>query len=178
MFFTSDRIVRGHMTRQSDKPEWGPFLELAPDHVDDFMWMFEVELESGLRLHAYKHIETRKYLHLDKEGRAFAYIWPDEIRDADEPGSYREVDPSASSERSCGGGVSEMPNVSRFYGITIMMFFDESDPRGSTVTFTPNTPGWSPHLRSEPRMSRGGVAFARGTAGEEVGRYPPRGACG
>jgi len=68
-------------------------LELAPGHIDDFMWMFEVELESGLRLHAYKHIETRKYLHLDKEGRAFVYLWPEEIIDTDEPGSYREVDP-------------------------------------------------------------------------------------
>lgn len=93
MFFTSDRIVRGDMTRQYDKPEWGPLLDLAPDDIDDFMWMFEVELESGLRLHAYKHIETRKYLHLDREGRAFVYLWPEEIDDRDEPGSYREVDP-------------------------------------------------------------------------------------
>jgi hypothetical protein len=91
MFFTSDRIVRGVMTGQYDKPDWEPLLELAPDHVDEFMWMFEVELESGLRLHAYKHIDTRKYLHLDKEGRAFVYIWPEKIRDDDEPGSYREV---------------------------------------------------------------------------------------
>jgi hypothetical protein len=93
MFFTSDRIVRGKMTVQYDRPEWGPLLDLAPDHVEDFMWMFEVELESGLRLHAYKHIETRKYLHLDKEGRAFVYLWPEEITDKNEPGSYREVDP-------------------------------------------------------------------------------------
>lgn len=93
MLFTSDRIVRGVTTSQYDKPDWEPLLELAAEHVDEFMWMFEVELESGLRLHAYKHIETRKYLHLDKEGRAFVYIWPDEIKDDDEPGSYREVDP-------------------------------------------------------------------------------------
>jgi hypothetical protein len=92
MFFTSDRVVRGVMTGGHDKPEWEPLLELAAEHVDEFMWMFEVELESGLRLHAYKHWETRKYLHLDKEGRAFVYIWPDEF-DSDEPGSYREVDP-------------------------------------------------------------------------------------
>lgn len=92
MLFTSDRIVRGVTTSQYDKAEWAPLLELAPDHIDDFMWMFEVELESGLRLHAYKHIETRKYLHLDKEGRAFVYIWPDDLGD-DEPSSYREVDP-------------------------------------------------------------------------------------
>ena len=92
MFFTSDRVVRGVMTGRHDKHEWEPLLELAAEHVDDFMWMFEVELESGLRLHAYKHWETRKYLHLDEEGRAFVYIWPDEF-DPDEPGSYREVDP-------------------------------------------------------------------------------------
>jgi hypothetical protein len=93
MLFTSDRVVRGNSTPQYDKPEWGPLLELAPAHIDDFMWMFEVELESGLRLHAYKHIETRKYLHLDQEGRAFVYLWSEEISDKDEPGSYREVDP-------------------------------------------------------------------------------------
>ena len=95
MFFTSDRIVRGRSTGQYDKPDWDPLLELAADHIDYFMWMFEVELESGLRLHVYKHIETRKSLHLDKEGRAFAYIWPKDeaIRDVDDWGSYREVDP-------------------------------------------------------------------------------------
>lgn len=61
--FTSDRVVHGKTTGQHDEPEWAPLVELTPDHVDEFMWMFEVELESGLRLHAYKHIETRKYLH-------------------------------------------------------------------------------------------------------------------
>jgi hypothetical protein len=66
MFFTSDRIVRGTSTRKYE-PGWEPLLELAPEHIDEFMWMFEVELESGLRLHAYKHIETRKYLHILKE---------------------------------------------------------------------------------------------------------------
>lgn len=47
------------------------------------MWMHEVELESGLRLHAYKHCDTRRYLHLDIEGRAFIYLDP----------GYGEVDP-------------------------------------------------------------------------------------
>jgi hypothetical protein len=90
--FTSDRTVRGEMTGQYETPNWDPLLELAPDHIDDFMWMFEVQLESGLRLHAYKHRETRKYLHLDTEGRAFVYIEPRSLRE-DEPSSYREVDP-------------------------------------------------------------------------------------
>jgi hypothetical protein len=91
MFFISDRVVHGEMTKQCDEPEWAPLLELTPGHIDEFMWMFEVELESGLRLHAYKHVETRKYLHLDKEGRAFVYLWSGEELEED-PG-YREVDP-------------------------------------------------------------------------------------
>jgi hypothetical protein len=56
------------------------------------MWMFEVELENGLRLHAYKHWETRRYLHLDHGGRAFVYIWNDDLT-AEDDGHYEEVDP-------------------------------------------------------------------------------------
>jgi hypothetical protein len=35
--------------------------------------MFEVELTDRSALHAYKHISTRRYLHLTEDGRAFAY---------------------------------------------------------------------------------------------------------
>jgi hypothetical protein len=90
--FISDRIVRGEMTGNYETPNWDPLLELAREDIDDFMWMFEVELESGLRLQAFKHRETRKYLHLDGEGRAFAYLWP-KSDSKDEQSSYREVDP-------------------------------------------------------------------------------------
>jgi hypothetical protein len=86
------RPIQGRMLRNFDRPDWGPLVELAPDHVDEFMWMFEVELESGLRLHAYKHWETRRYLHLDHGGRAFVYIWNDDLT-ADDDGRYEEVDP-------------------------------------------------------------------------------------
>lgn len=81
--FTGRQAHRGDSTR-GQKPNWDPLLDLAPDEIGDFMWMFEVELESGLRLHAFKHIETRRYLHLDTEGRAFVY---------QEPDLYREVEP-------------------------------------------------------------------------------------
>ena len=90
--FRSERIVRGETTENFTEPNWQPLLELAPEHIDDFMWMGEIELESGLKLHGYKHRETREYLHLDTEGRAFIYIW-DESRPVEEPGCYREVDP-------------------------------------------------------------------------------------
>ncbi len=55
-------------------PEWEPILNLAPDHVDDFMWMCAVELADGTRLQVYKHYWTRNVVHLDREGRAFVYL--------------------------------------------------------------------------------------------------------
>lgn len=83
---------RGRMTENFEHPEWGPLVRLAPAHVNEFMWMFEAELEGGLRLHAYKHRETRGYVHLDHGGRAFVYIW-DEGRPEDEDALYEQVDP-------------------------------------------------------------------------------------
>lgn len=65
-------------------PEWEPILNLAPDHVDDFMWMYAVELADGSRLQVYKHYWTRNVLHLDSEGRAFVYTEADR---------YEEVEP-------------------------------------------------------------------------------------
>jgi hypothetical protein len=76
-------------TLGSDKPDWQPLIDLL---VDDFMWMFEVELSDGTRLHAYKHQWTRRYIHLTPDGRAFAYEWRGDV-EGDEPAWYREVDP-------------------------------------------------------------------------------------
>ena len=36
-----------------------------------FMWMDASRLEDGLRMHAYKHIDTRRYLFLTEGGPAF-----------------------------------------------------------------------------------------------------------
>lgn len=74
--------LRGR-TAQWDDPVWEPLLHLLRVYVDDFMWMHEVELDDGTRVHAYKHRETRRYLHLSDDGRAFVY---------GEPDFYREVD--------------------------------------------------------------------------------------
>ena len=75
-----------------ERPDWGPLVKLAPAHVDEFMWMGEIELEGGLRLHAYKHWEARRYLHLDHGGRAFVYLWNEKLT-ADDDGRYEQVDP-------------------------------------------------------------------------------------
>lgn len=70
---------------QGGEPNWEPLLELAPEEIDDFMWMFEVELEDGAMVQAYKHWWTRRYLHLDFAGRAFIFL---------DSGLYEEVDPA------------------------------------------------------------------------------------
>lgn len=53
---------------QGDDPAWTPLeAALGLEVVGDFMWMFEVELDDGRRVQAYKHIDTRCYVHLDAD---------------------------------------------------------------------------------------------------------------
>ena len=69
----ADRTLPGSIT-QSEHPVWQPLLDLVGEDLTGwFMWMFEVELADRSPLHAYKHIATRRYLHLTEDGRAFAY---------------------------------------------------------------------------------------------------------
>lgn len=65
--------IRGRM-KQHEEPNWEPLLYLLRAYVDDFMWMHEVELSDGTSVHAYKRIETRRYLHLDEDHRVFVYV--------------------------------------------------------------------------------------------------------
>lgn len=69
----SRKLPRGKRLKV-DAPEWEPLLNLAPDHVVDFMWMGTVQLTDGTRLQAYKHYWTRRYLHLAEDGRAFVFV--------------------------------------------------------------------------------------------------------
>jgi len=77
------RKRRGEVT-QYDKPEWDPLLKLLAEYlVADFMWMHEVELKDGTRLQAYKNRETRRYLHLTSDGRAFEYCGEEKYREVE-----------------------------------------------------------------------------------------------
>jgi hypothetical protein len=69
----SQKLLRGKRLKV-DAPEWEPLLNLAPDHVDDFMWMGTIQLTDGTRLQMYKHYWTRGYLHLAEDGRAFVFV--------------------------------------------------------------------------------------------------------
>jgi hypothetical protein len=76
------RWQRGKGTRR-DEPIWEPLLELAPEDIDDFMWMGEIELTDGARVQLYKHYWTRRYIHLDLGGRAFVYLDGDRYEEVD-----------------------------------------------------------------------------------------------
>ncbi len=67
------KAIRGKWLRV-DAPEWEPLLNLAPDHVVDFMWMGTIRLVDGTRLQVYKHYWTRRYMHLSEDGRAFVFV--------------------------------------------------------------------------------------------------------
>ncbi len=75
--------LRGHALPEN-VPNWQPLLTLAPAHIDDFMWMFVVGCDDATRIHAFKHYRTRRYLHLNTDGRAF--VWRPAER-------YHEIDP-------------------------------------------------------------------------------------
>jgi len=57
---------------QFDTPSWAPLeAAIGSELASWFMWMHELQLADGSRIHAYKHSVTRRYLHLAADGRAF-----------------------------------------------------------------------------------------------------------
>lgn len=86
------------------RPDWRPLLDVAPEEIPEFMWMFRVDLEDGSVAEAYKHSWTRQYLHLDHDGRAYVSIgnrW------------YEEVDPQALLDEALAGHGSRASIVRR-----------------------------------------------------------------
>lgn len=75
----------------SHEPEWEPLLNLAPDHVVDFVWMYAVELTDRTRLQVYRHCWTRDYLHLGEEGQAFVYVGNERYEEVNPPWLLRRV---------------------------------------------------------------------------------------
>lgn len=85
------KYVRGEMT-QGDRPNWKPLEDLVGDEVvGDFMWMYEVELADENALQAYKHIDTRRYIHLDARGKAWGYRPEDRYHRVDAADVLTEV---------------------------------------------------------------------------------------
>lgn len=51
-------------------PNWQPAEQAIPDLREDVMWMSRVE-HNGHTIEQYKHIDTRRYIHLDENGRPY-----------------------------------------------------------------------------------------------------------
>jgi hypothetical protein len=112
--------IRGRTLRNFERPDWGPLIELAPEYLDEFIWMFEVESGGGTLLHAYRHRETRRYLYLDQAKRAYVYLG-DKRLTADDDGLYRQVNSAwlirlaTDAERAatfvCGNVLSEFKRI-------------------------------------------------------------------
>jgi hypothetical protein len=81
---TKSTTIAGEMG-QGDRPNWEPLEAMVGEQLaGEFMWMFQVDLADGTAVHAYKHIFTRRYLHLGEDGRTLAFM---------RSGRYRTVDP-------------------------------------------------------------------------------------
>jgi hypothetical protein len=82
-------LVKGRVV-QANTPAWKTLEDfVGEDLAGRFMWMFEVELDDGVRMDAYKERWTRGYLHLAEDGRAFEYAGPARGEDV---GNYHEVE--------------------------------------------------------------------------------------
>lgn len=66
------------------EPTWDPLYEILGCELSArFMWMADVHLRDGTAIHLYRHAETRRYLQLDDELRAWIY---------GDDGLYRRID--------------------------------------------------------------------------------------
>jgi hypothetical protein len=83
------------------RPSWEPLVTLVGrDVVTCFMWVFALVLDDGSEVHAYKHVATRRYLHLAEDGRAFEY------RDGNR---YAEIEASAALHEVFSGWEEAIP---------------------------------------------------------------------
>jgi hypothetical protein len=72
------RVTPEHATRgtvvQAENPLWAPLETVVGTELAGwFMWMSEIRLRDGTRVDAYKHVATRRYLHLGQTGTAFVH---------------------------------------------------------------------------------------------------------
>ena len=72
-------VHRYEHDREHDWKALERFADLAtraghPVAADDFMWMGAAEFHDGRVIHSYKHVDTRRYLHLDDSGHTYRFL--------------------------------------------------------------------------------------------------------
>jgi hypothetical protein len=85
--------------RTKCEPVWEPLERLLPvELVECFMSMYQSVTREGPTIHAYKHIDTRRYLFLDEDGDTWSYT-------NGEPASYCRIPLGGALEEAfCGWG--------------------------------------------------------------------------
>lgn len=68
---------------RTDEPNWEPLervsllarqsLSLPSFHPGEFMLMGRLAAPGGVRIHLFKHVDTRRYINLDEQGHAYEY---------------------------------------------------------------------------------------------------------
>lgn len=82
-------------------PDWEPLTRVLGKHAAaSFMWMHEIALADGSSLHAYKHVTTRRYLHIARDGRAFVHGPDDRYSSASLAWAVPECSPAETADRS------------------------------------------------------------------------------
>jgi hypothetical protein len=85
----STRTIRGTVV-DVDEPTWAPLVAVVGGRQAEwFMWMYAIALADETRVHAYKHVSTRRYVHLGEDGRGFEYVGDKQ---------YREMDPDDAAD--------------------------------------------------------------------------------
>lgn len=56
------------------EPKWKPLEDKIGPGCADYMYVAGYQLEDGTVIHAYKHIDTRKYVNLSDDGREWLYV--------------------------------------------------------------------------------------------------------
>ncbi len=93
-----------------ETPSWTPLEDaLRFRQLDRFMWMHELLLTDGTRVHSYKHCDTRNYLHLGEDGRAFHCTERGLYKESDLELDIWSVLPSRHQWLELGGYAEDLP---------------------------------------------------------------------
>ena len=119
-------------------PVWGPLervvgLQLA----GSFMWMHEVQLTDGTRIHAYKHRFSRRYLHLTPDGQSFRFEAPSRYRPSNLRADIRSV--FMLWEDTLPNGIADM-NVFERYAVEAAL--ELADDEHGTAEPDPDVDEW------------------------------------
>lgn len=93
---------------QAEHPDWEPALALlGPSLTPWFQWMEELRLDDGTQVHVYRHVSTRRAIHIAAGAHRTFFFDPDGTGDSDEVALYGEHAPARAIRLTFAG--TELP---------------------------------------------------------------------